>query len=400
MLQPLILFGLLAAVAPDVPVQNTLQIKTLDGRTVTGELTELSAEQVVVQGESPVTLKVSDLLSISPQTAAEKIEDRPWVWVELIDGSRLTGQEFTINKRAGRLVVSENEFVDIPTRSIHFIRFSPSSAKVDEAWNEALKTKVAGDLLVVRKKETLDFSEGVVGNITTEKVDFELEKEPLEVPRRRVDGIIFAPSEKEPPAAACVFEDANGWRLMAKSVLLENGLLKITTASGPVVSRPLVHLTRLDFSSGKVRFLSDLEWDSMEHKPFIQLNLAAQNRFNEPRRDRAYESTKLSLQGKTYAKGLCVKSRTQIVYRLPSGMKSFKAVVGIDDTMRNKGGHVRLVISADNQILFDEGIGDKDPPRELDLNLTGAARLKILVDYGENQDVADHLDFCEARIQK
>ena len=394
MLPTLVVAGWLVVAEPAV------EVKTLDGRTLAGELTELSAEQAVVRGESPTTLKVNEVLSIAPQTPPEKIDHHPAVWLELTDGSRLTGQEFMIQKRTGRLVVSEKETVEIPTRSIRFVRFSPSSPSVDEAWNEALKTKVAGDLLVVRKKEAIDFSEGVVGGVTGEKVEFELDKEPLEVPRRRVDGIIFAPTGKEPAAGSGLYEDASGWRLVLKSVTLDQGNWKIVTASGATVTRPLSQLRRLDFSSGKMSFLSDLDWESMEHSPYFALNLSAQTRFNEPRRDRAFESGKLALQGKPFAKGLCVKSRTQIVYRLPNGFRTFNAVVGIDDTMRNKGGHVRLVISADNKTLFDEAIGDKDPPKELALNLSGAARLKIVVDYGENQDVADHLDLCDARIQK
>ena len=31
---------------------------------------------------------------------------------------------------------------------------------------------------------------------------------------------------------------------------------------------------------------------------------------------------------------------------------------------------------------------------------TSCSRLKILVDYGGDLDVADHLDLCEARISK
>jgi hypothetical protein len=51
-------------------------------------------------------------------------------------------------------------------------------------------------------------------------------------------------------------------------------------------------------------------------------------------------------------------------------------------------------------VLFDEAIRGADEPRQLDISLAGVRRLQILVDYGEDLDVGDHLNLCEARIVK
>jgi hypothetical protein len=75
------------------------------------------------------------------------------------------------------------------------------------------------------------------------------------------------------------------------------------------------------------------------------------------------------------------------------------AVVGIDDRVR-PGGNVRLVIRGDGRVLFDEAIRGTDEPRQLDVNLAQVKRLQILVDYGEDLDVGDHLNLCDARVVK
>ena len=389
-----VMFGVLATSTPGV------ELHTVDSRTVVGEVSALSAGQIVLKtAEGEATLKLSEVLSLAPNPAPEKIDDHAQVWIELTDGSRLTGQDYAVSKKIGKLKLSDSESLEVPPRAIHWVRFSGGEPKTDALWTEALKSKSSNDVLAVRKKDTLDFLEGTVGSVMADKVEFELDKEPLEVKRSRVDGVIFAAAKNDLPDAVCTFEDATGWRLQAKSVLLENGVCKITTVSGVTVSRPLAQLARLDYSSGKVRLLSDMEWESAVQVPFINFGVASQSAFNQPRRDRAFEAVKLSLGGTTYAKGVCLKSRTTLVVRLPSGARTFKAVTGIDDSMHGAG-HVRLVIMGDNQTLFDEVIGGKDPPRTLDLKVAGAARLKILVDYGEDQDVGDHLDLCDARIQK
>ncbi len=75
------------------------------------------------------------------------------------------------------------------------------------------------------------------------------------------------------------------------------------------------------------------------------------------------------------------------------------ATVGIDDRVRPRG-NVRLEIEGDGRPLLDAPVTGADPPRPVDLDLTGVGRLTILVDYGEDMDVADHLDLCDARIVK
>ena len=202
------------------------------------------------------------------------------------------------------------------------------------------------------------------------------------------------------PEVVCQIVDTGGSRWSVSSLLLEDEL-QWTTPSGVKVSRPLGEIRLIDFSGGKVVFLSDQTPESVVHTPYFS-GLADRpmlQRFRAPRGDTNLESGPLRLGGKKYAKGLALHSRTEVVYRLPDRFRRFQAILGIDDIVRPHG-NVRLVIRGDDRVLLDKTIRGTDPPEPIDLDISGVRRLTILADFGETLDVSDHLDLCEARVIK
>jgi len=123
-----------------------------------------------------------------------------------------------------------------------------------------------------------------------------------------------------------------------------------------------------------------------------------------PRRDRSFtgEGLWLSEGGDAvtrYERGLAIHSRSELVYRLTEPYRKLTAIAGIDSRVQGRG-NLELVITGDDRELFRQTISGQDPPLPLNVNLEGVRRLKILVDFGESLDVADHLNLCNARIIK
>jgi hypothetical protein len=193
--------------------------------------------------------------------------------------------------------------------------------------------------------------------------------------------------------------EASGSAWPARSVVLAGDALEWTTPLGLKVARPLMALARLDFSRGKVVYLSDLKPESVAWVPYYGLgrDLPARADYYAPRQDRSLSSGPLQLDGVRYAKGLAIHSRTTLVYRLSGRFRRLAAVAGIDDAVRPRG-NVRLVIRGDGRVLADLPIAGTDPARPLDLDLAGVTRLTLLVDFGEDGDVGDHLVLCDARL--
>ena len=120
--------------------------------------------------------------------------------------------------------------------------------------------------------------------------------------------------------------------------------------------------------------------------------------WRQPREDGWGKDRPLKLDGAEYARGLAVRSRTELTYRLRGKFRRLVAVVGIDDQV--DAGHVRLIIRGDDKTLFDQPVAWNHEPLELDLDVSGVSRLSVLVDFGEDNDRSDFLDLCEARVIK
>jgi hypothetical protein len=102
---------------------------------------------------------------------------------------------------------------------------------------------------------------------------------------------------------------------------------------------------------------------------------------------------------RTYDKGLAIRSRTDLEFRLPAGMQRLAVIAGIDPTTASEG-HVVLEIRADERVLWEGEIDGKRPPVEIKLELGAAHRLQFHVDYGRNLDYGDCLHLVEARVTK
>ena len=249
--------------------------------------------------------------------------------------------------------------------------------------------------------------EGILHDITPDVVHFDLDGEKLEVHREgKVEGIIYYQSRRDPSIdPLCTVEHVSGSRIHASSVRLSGDQLHLVAVSGARFDLPIQTIRTLDFSIGKIVYLSDLDPVSVEWTPFVSTSRGRTllERLYEPQRDRNFDGNQLALRskGKTtvYQKGLAIHSRTLLVYRLRGSFKTFLATVGIDAGAGSQG-HVQLRISGDDRLLFEDSVvGDRDP-LDLNLDVSGVRRLKILVDFGDDLDIADHLNLCEARVSK
>jgi hypothetical protein len=382
------------AAAPQV------QVNTLDGRTIEGELQSVTSASVAVQaGDTASEIKSAELHSLSLKTPADPPSQKPTAWVELADGSRIPATSYL--SKDGKVTVTLTDGAQFATgvKQVRSVRYS----KLDDPEADASATEATGDLLGIRKRDTVDFLEGVIGDVTKEAVHFTVDGQSIPVNPSRVDSLVYAKraADDAGPAPACIVEETSGAALRAKSVELADGKLRLALLVGGTVERPLDAVRRLDFSAGRLTYLSDLKPQSVEWTPFFDLGKQSPvlARFLGPRFDRGREDSVMRLDEKTYKRGVSLTSRTKMVYRLPAQSKRFRALAGIDDGVGNLGS-VQLVIHGDDRQLYSGKLTGNDPPVELDLDLAGVRRLTILVDFGDDLDVADHLNLCEARIVK
>jgi hypothetical protein len=236
-------------------------------------------------------------------------------------------------------------------------------------------------------------------------VQFELDGELNDVPRTRVEGLIYYhPQGEEPSEPLCRVTDAAGsvWSAGTLAWQAESERLSVRTTAGVSVDLSGDELRRLDFSIGKLQYLSDLEPAKVEFTPrqsggASDANFAKLYAFKQ---DRALlDGGPLLVAGLEYKKGLAMASRTTATFVLPEGYKRFRALAGIDDRSGGRG-NVELVITGDGKELARHEIDGAGEPLRLDVDIEGVRRLTILCDWGKYGDRNDDLDLCEARITK
>lgn len=389
----------LVLLASSAAAATEVDVRTLSGQAMGGTLKELSTERVVLatmSGEQALATK--DLLGVSIRQGTKELA-RPQVWVDLVDGGRLVGLEYTSEKEEGLVKLLDGRDVKLAIKAVAAVRIKEQNDKIAQQWQGILGEKHTSDVIVIRREEAIDFMPGVLGEVSTERVQFTVDGELINVKRPRVEGFqYFHAKTLNLPAAVCQVLLADGSRLPAAKLSLAGEELKVVTLGGLELVQPLAAVKELDFSLGKLRYLSDLEWDSIVRQDYLAATSLKPDRFYEPRKDASFLGP-LRLGNKTYAKGLAVKSYTKLVYRLPGKYSRLVGLAGINAQMA-PGGHVRLKIIGDQQAdpLWDGTIAGGDAPHELSIDLTGVRRLIIEVDFGENGDSGDHLNLCDLRI--
>lgn len=391
---------LLTAISATHP---TTEVHTLSGETLTGPIVELSGRQVTIEtADGRVSIDLDRLAGLSPKEHEAAQAPRPGTVIDLVDGSTIAAADYSVREGRARITVGNGENLELPAEDVVAVRLQPESSATAEAWAKIREQDRNTDLLVVRKDEVLDYHRGTIREIDESTVKFQLEGEVLAVKRPKVFGLVYYhPRGRELPDSLCHIADTSGSSWTVQSLSLQGDTLRWTTLLGLELSRPLASVARIDFSQGKVVHLSDIEPETVRWTPYLGTvqQLAVRSELYAPRKDTNLKGGPLELGGKIYGKGLALHSRTELVYRLPSGFRRFKAMVGIDDGVRPRG-NVLLVVRGDDRVLAESILTGADPPKPLDLDISGVRRLVLLVDFGDDLDVADHLDLCDARIVK
>jgi len=388
---------LLGAAGPEVEIQ------TLGGESIAGALVEMTHEQVTLEADgNRQSIATQTLLGLSPKTPPEKRVWEPGVWVELADGTTLLGAEYLAENGSARITLAAGRTLEVATRDVVAVRFQRATEATLAQWSRIRDMETNADLLAVRKEEAVDYHRGLIRSVTDSAVQFEIDGEVLPVKRAKILGVVyFQPAGRQLPDALCRLADSDGCAWAVRTLGLSGDSLQWTTPLGLNVTRPLAEIARLDFSHGKVVYLSELEPELREWTPYFGTGkeIAPLAEFFAPKENRGMYGGPLELDGKSYSKGLALHSRTRLVYRLPDKFRRLKAVVGIDDRVRPRG-NARLTIQGDDQVLLDTILDGTTPPQAIDLDLSGVRRLTILVDFGEDLDVSDHVDLCDIRVLK
>jgi NPCBM/NEW2 domain len=384
---------LIAAAGPP-SAQPPVELTTLAGRRVTGALVELSADHASINDrgkEQRIPLaEVLDVRTVRPKPAVPPDPRRPEL--TLTDGTKIYWTALRVSDRLVTVETAQLGKFTVPLTAVGSIRLASLDRQLSDAWKDLAAREVNQDMLVLAKANVLDHLDGTVGAIDDKMIHFVLDGDERTAKREKLFGIVYARRNAEAGKPVCELSLAGGDLLKAQSVGWADGQLKVGLLGGATLTLPAEQALSLDFSSGKVRYLSQLEPREVKYTPFF-------DQVWTYCRDRPRDGGSLRLGNKEYARGLWIHSRTFLKYRLSGDYRRFQAVMGIDQAVAPLG-NVHVVISGDGKTLLESDVRGSDQPQNLDLDVAGVRDLEILVDFGGDLDIADHLDLADAKVIK
>ena len=111
-------------------------------------------------------------------------------------------------------------------------------------------------------------------------------------------------------------------------------------------------------------------------------------------------SSRTSATGwRQFRRGLAIQSRTELTYRLAGKYQRFLATVGVGPGGPSQA-DVELKLFSDDSEIYSSNITSGDEPVEINVDVSSARRLKVLVDYGKNIHIGDRIHLGDARFIK
>ncbi len=280
----------------------------LDGASVVGELQGWVDHRLVVATDKGLeTLPTDELVSVrwsSTSTPADT-EEEATSTVELSDGTILPANNIQITGDHLSMTLATSASMDqkplaIPVKQVSAVRLKTLTPRAAEQWLEIREQKRASDVLLVAKRggESLDYIEGVLGEITVDKIEFKFDGEPLSIDRNKVAGFFyFRRGNDAHPEPRCVLHGRNGLRVSTSEVRLAENVLHIKSVGGLELDWPLAEIEFADFSAGKIRYLSDVSESTVRWTPLVALPAEASQaiEYGQPHRDRSAYGGPLTL---------------------------------------------------------------------------------------------------------
>lgn len=380
-------------------------VRTLDGREITGDLVSITEKEIVVRSQGKdTTVPVAQVLQVDAGPAG-KLAGTKYVDVELTDGSLLHCSAFGLKDKDALLTLVSGQEVKVPQEVVASYISNAQDDNIQKQWKEIVgrKPKPTSDLVVVYRENELVTLPGTVGKADADGKEILFQPRSMgdfkSIPLSGVHGIIFLrPLDPNLPSTVCTIHDSSTNVVAANAVAVTPTGYTVTTPAGAKIEYTKKLVSRFDYNTGKLRYLSDM-------KPAKQVVTSTQGDPEPPRPDRNLDGGTLRLGQASYIKGLSVHAYTMLEYDLEGEYREFKCVLGVDGTVGGSEGPTMVKIEAvgadgKNQELFNAAVGRKDPPKDLRFNVKDMQKLRIVVSSPELLDLGKHVDLADAKITK
>ncbi|MBI2898955.1 MAG: NPCBM/NEW2 domain-containing protein [Planctomycetes bacterium] len=256
--------------------------------------------------------------------------------------------------------------------------------------------------------KTSDVAEGTILSLAKTGVEYYSSRlrRNQTVPLDHLAMIVFMPPQKAPPAAPdtlhAIVSTTDGSTIQGLPVELKSGVLVLKDLRGTTYRVSTASVASLHFKNGRVVYVSDLQPSKVEENAnFIRPEdgRALPSDLVYPwQADRSAAGTKLSIRGREFRKGIGVRAYSSLTYALQSRFRKFQASIGLDDALEH--GDVVFEVWVDGRKSLSHPSKSGDATADIEVDVSGAGELRLVVDFGGNANIGDFADWGSARLVK
>lgn len=370
----------------------------LDGRAFKGAIVSIDKDENVRVGGRKQPIALQGLMRID-RKSVRLVPPKPGIAVHLTDGSVIRARSVVANQEVCTVDCAFGRGWKLPLGVVNAVRFETVGSgkeklKSVERFEETLEAgeeERKQDALFVAVDGELQAVAGGLQELGKGKVVFVWNDKARKVSRKKVYGIAFARTVAAPSTIGrCRIVTKDGSGIWGKVAGLAKGRLTASMIGQGKLSLPWNSVARMEVQSDRLVFLSDL-------KPLKAVQ-QAQMTFPGPyRKDRSVLGNELTLGKNTYAKGLGVHAYCLLTFPCEKRFDFFVATIGIDAETKGKGDCVFKVLG-DGRELFKRRMRGKDAPVPIRVKISGVEEITLIVEPGEDFDLADHANWCDARL--
>ena len=394
------LFGLWSMPIALVADEPRVTVFDADGRETSGSLQAISHESLRI-GEQTAGLNWSDVVWLRFEHVENVLHEPRGSVIWLANGDRLIARGTAIEDEQLKALWREfrewPEFT-LPLESVRGLSLSlpHSRERRDELAAWLFDRKEQRDELRLLNG---DVSSGEVAKWRNGTISVKTTGREVTLPIADVRDIAFNPellALPEPKELCWLVSLRDGSRvtLLASKSRVAGTTLKAAHVSGVAWNIPLDAVFEIRVLRGRGVFLSELSPMESRQTPFLP-----GAREWPLQRDRSVAGRPLRLGGREFPKGLGMHSRSAATYDLAGKYRAFHATVGFDD-MTVGAGTALCAVEVDGRRVFEESAlsRQKGAKRLAVIDVSGAKRLTLIVDFGELGDSQDHVDWIDAML--
>jgi hypothetical protein len=372
---------------------------------INGSLTRIEANgNVVLQSHAEATIPGADLISL--RRGGKPLPPPPaGPQVVFANGDCLAGQVLSIDNDVVRFkatlgpegAADETQDLSIPLSALAVIWFqAPPAATGEELIRGWARERRRKDMIISKNGDTRS---GIIKELKSASKPLLLREDEQET---RIDPFQVVAIVMNTDLARVLRPRgqytrlilANGGRLGIVSAIADSQTLSGKTLFGVEVKLRLEQIVSMDVRQGKAVYLSDLKPKSYEHTPYLGVRWPYEM-------DRSVAGNSIRLAGNAFDKGIGMHSESRLSFNLGGQYRRFEALVGLDDRT-GQGGRVkiRVVIDGKDRDVGDPAITSAIGARPVRVDVSGGKDLTLVVEFGSNGDVCDHVDWADARLVK